>query len=340
MDESLPSVSFIIPTFNSGRVLDLCLESIKSQDYPAEKVEIIIVDAGSSDETLAIAKKHKVEKILNNPLKTGEAGKAVGIKESSNEIIALLDSDNLLDGNDWLRKMVEPFKNNQIISSEVLYWTYRREDSLIDRYCALTGVNDPICLFLGNYGRYSYLTGKWTEFPLEAEIEGKDYVEAFINKDFVPTMGANGYLVRKKVLQNADWKNYYFDIDIVYQLVQKGFNRVARPKIGIVHLYCNNIKTFGKKQARRINDYFYFKKQGMRNYKYNIRSFGYFKYLLYTLLVFPLFFQSLKGYSKKPDPAWFFHPLACWITLWIYGLATLKSIFKTGLYNRNGWKNG
>lgn len=337
MNNTLPSISFVIPTFNSERVLDKCLESIRIQDYPTDKIEIIIVDAGSTDGTLGIVKRHQVNKVLNNPLQTGEAGKAIGVDASANEIIALIDSDNLLDGRGWLRRMVKPFENLGIVSSEVLYWTYRREDSLVDRYCALTGINDPICLFLGNYDRYSYLSSKWTGLPLEEEADRGDYLEVVINKNSVPTMGANGYLVRREILNKIDWHPYYFDIDVVYQLVQLGYNRIARTKAGIIHLYCDKISTFYRKQSRRINDYFYFRKKGMRYYKYNMASKGYARYLLYTVLIFPLFYQSVKGHLKKPDIAWFFHPLACWITLLVYGWATVRSIFKTRIYDRNGW---
>ncbi len=334
----LPSISIVIPTFNSGRVLRGCLNSISSQDYPAEKIELILVDAGSSDDTLKIAKQYKIDQVLKNPLKTGEAGKAVGIKASKNEIIALIDSDNYLESKDWLKKMVKPFEDPEIVSSEPLYWTYNKNDSIVNRYAALTGINDPICLFLGNYDRYSFLTQKWTEFLVSEEIDKGDYLKVTLDKRFVPTMGANGYLVRRELLREVNYEPYYFDIDVVYQLVQKGYRCVARPKIGIIHIFCNEISDFKRKQRRRINDYFFFKHQGLRTYKYNIASFGYFKYLVFTLLIVPLIFQSLKGYIRKPDYAWFFHPIACWITLWEYGLGTIKGQLQPVVHDRKGWK--
>jgi len=55
-------VSIIIPTKNSERFLENCLRSIKNQSY--KKIEVLIIDGGSSDSTIEISKKYKT-KILN-----------------------------------------------------------------------------------------------------------------------------------------------------------------------------------------------------------------------------------------------------------------------------------
>ena len=105
----LPSISVIIPTYNSAKVLGSCLAGIRNQDYPKNKIEVIIADAGSTDSTISIARKFHADKILHNRLRTAEAGKAVGLKEAKNEIIALIDSDNIIEGKGWLKKMASPF---------------------------------------------------------------------------------------------------------------------------------------------------------------------------------------------------------------------------------------
>lgn len=53
---SPPRVSIIIPTYNSERVMGLCLAAASNQNYPEEKFEIIVVDNYSSDKTRKIAK--------------------------------------------------------------------------------------------------------------------------------------------------------------------------------------------------------------------------------------------------------------------------------------------
>lgn len=336
--KELPSISIVTPVYNSEKVLGSCLQSIREQDYPKDKIEIIIIDGGSTDKTLDIARRFKVDKILPNPLITGEAGKAVGVEAASNEIIALIDSDNVLDGKDWLRRMVEPFSDPEIAGSEPLYYTYRKEDTLINRYCALLGMNDPLCLYLGNYDRYSYLTGKWTGMNISA-VKKDGYLQLELESKNIPTIGANGFLVRRDSLLKTTYKPYLFDIDIVYQLVENGRRRFAKVEIGIIHLFAHRTRDFIKKQRRRIQDYLYFKKKNMRRYPWQqTNTKGLVKFILFTIFVLPLVFDSLHGYIKIRDRAWFFHPIACWITLWECGLGRIIGIFCVRELRRDGWR--
>ncbi|MFB0561865.1 MAG: glycosyltransferase [Candidatus Lokiarchaeia archaeon] len=324
--EGLPSISIVIPTFNSERTLAQCLESIVGQDYPREKIEIIIADGGSKDKTLEIAEKFEVDKMLHNPLRTGEAGKAAGVEVAKNEIILLQDSDNILNERGWLRRMVEPFEDASISGAEPLYYTYRKEDSLITRYCALLGMNDPLCLYLGNYDRYSYVTVKWTELMVKTRDNGS-YLLLELNERNIPTIGANGFLVRREVLRKVDYKPYLFDIDMVYQLIRIGQNSFAKVKIGIVHLFANNVGTFMRKTYRRIRDYLFYEKQKMREYPWRrLSRVRILKFAVYTLIMVPIIRDAVKGYRKMPDKAWLFHPLACWLTLFIYGIVFITHL--------------
>ena len=257
----LPTISVVIPTYNSEKTLAQCLESIKNQSYQGE-IEIIIADGGSTDRTLEIAKRY-TNRILNNPLKTGEAGKAVGVKHAKGDIIALIDSDNILPTKDWLEKMVIPFEDEEIAGAEPLYYTYRRKDGYITRYCALIGMNDPLCLFIGNYDRYNLLTGKWTELKVKQEDKG-EYLKIELDERAIPTIGANGFLIRREMLKRCSIGDYLFDVDVVYELVRQGYNKFAKVKVGIVHIFSGSISTFARKQRRRIKDYAYYKELGVK----------------------------------------------------------------------------
>ncbi|MFC1693272.1 glycosyltransferase family 2 protein [Candidatus Latescibacterota bacterium] len=337
--KNLPTISVIIPTLNSGRTLDRCLAGIRAQDYPRELVEIVIADAGSIDTTIEIAHKHEVDIIVPNPLKTGEAGKSAAIDASTGDVLALVDSDNIFHDTGYFSKAAHLFEDTTIDSVEPLGWTVDPHDTLVNRYCALLGMNDPLSYFLGNYNRYSYLSRAFTGMKLRSVTETSEAFIVEVDPDTAPTFGANGFMIQRSAIGGLDWKPYYFDIDVFQQAVRAGRNRIGVVKTETHHLFCDTIATFRRKQSRRIRDYYYHSKKNRRTYKYSsVPKSAYVIFVLSTVTFLPLLWQSFRGYRNRPDSAWWFHPLACWITLWEYGWGSLLSLFHTSEYDRKGWK--
>lgn len=338
--KTLPSISVVIPTLNSGSVLEKCLKSISIQDYPKNNIEIIIADGGSTDQTLTISKKHHA-KIVNNPLKTGESGKAVGVKEAKNALVVLIDSDNILPNDHWFSDMVAPFADKEIIASEPIEYTYRRQDPFLTRYFALLGMNDPICLFIGNYDRYSYITNKWTGLKFPEEDKG-GYLKVTFDHEPIPTIGANGTLFRREVLQGAtEDSNYLFDIDILLKLIRsQGSVKIAKVKTSIVHTFVEaDAGKFFRKQIRRINDMSFHRSKNNREISWEGSFLS--KIIIFViecLLIFPILFQTLIGFLRKRDPAWLFHPIACYSTLFIYLYGWIRGKISPRESARENWK--
>ncbi len=109
----LPKVSFCIPTFNSSRTLKRCLHSIKIQNYP--EIEIIIVDNGSADNTVDIAKEY-TEHIYHDDGLLGSV-RQKSLKHSNGEVVALFDSDIIIPHKDWLRNAVKYFNFSNNVST-------------------------------------------------------------------------------------------------------------------------------------------------------------------------------------------------------------------------------
>ena len=332
---SPPSLSIVIPTLNSESTLGECLESIREQDYPGE-VEIIIADGGSEDGTVDVALRYSCT-VVDNPGKTGEAGKARGFKEASGDIVALVDSDNILPDSYWLERMTAPFDDPDIAGSEPLEYTRRPGDPALTRYCALMGMNDPLCYFLGNYDRLNVISGRWTGLDVETRDRGC-YLEVRLQAGALPTMGANGFLVRRGLLEQLEIGDYLFDIDLLPDLVRTGHDRFAKVKTGIVHIYGRGLGTFARKQLRRVRDFNYYRSQGMRSYPWSRqKKRKLVKFIVYCLLFFPLVAQSLVGYRKKPDPAWALHPPACLITLVVYTWGFIEGAIRPREQKRTRW---
>lgn len=340
MNQLLPSVSIVIPTLNSGSVLEKCLKSISIQKYPRSKVEVIVADGGSTDDTVAISKKYGA-KIVQNKLKTGEAGKAIGIKAATGNLIALIDSDNILPGKHWFIDMVKPFHNAEIILAEPIRYTYRRKDPPLTRYFALLGMNDPICLFIGNYDRYSCVTNRWTGLTFPEENK-RGYLLVTLDREPIPTIGANGTVFRWEYLQKAiKNSDYLFDIDILIKLIREEGNvKIAKVHTGIIHTFVeNDTGKFFRKQMRRINDMSFHKSQKNRDIDWE-GSFmtGILKFIISCLIVVPILYQTVIGYIRKPDPAWLFHPVACYSTFFIYLYGWIRGKITPAESNRNKWK--
>lgn len=317
----MKSISIVIHTFNSSSTLRECLESIFGQDFPMEKVEVIIVDGGSTDETLEIARNFEV-KIFHNSLRTGEAGKSVGLMAAEGELVAFVDSDNILPDVNWLKSMLSPFEHEDLVASEPYAFTYRRQNSLITRYVALYGVCDPLQLYVGNRERWNLARLNWTDDASHEVVDKENYYLVKLKKKAkIPTIGANGFIGQRELLLKANCKPYYFDIDVVYELTQMGFNKVAMVKTGIVHLHANNIMIFIRKAYRRIRDYFCFRSYRKYPWGASIKEMAMFA--LHALTVLPLPKEAVKGYNRKPDVAWFFHPFACMLVLLTYGFSYL-----------------
>jgi len=333
-------VSIVIPTLNSARTLNACLVAIRAQEFPRDEVEVVLADAGSSDDTLAIAHGHGVERIVANPLRTGEAGKAAGIAASRGDLIALVDSDNILPDPTWLRRMIAPFADPAIMGTEPLAYTCRPQDSALTRYFALLGMNDPLCLFLGNYDRWCGITGRWTELPVKQADMG-DYLKLTLEETALPTIGANGFVFRRELLDRVAWSPYFFDIDVVHQAVAAGKPHFAKVKTGIVHLFCDELALFRRKQQRRIRDFLHFAATRQRTYPWQRQNkLAILRFVLCTAFVLPLLVQQFRGMRRRPDHAWWYHVPVCWITLWIYGLATLSRLLgrRAEALDRHNWQ--
>lgn len=98
------TVSVIIPVYNEEKAIVSCLDSLLSQTKKAD--EIIIVDDGSTDQTVSLVKKFPV-KLLTQSHQGPGAARNLGAKQAIAEILVFVDADMTFD-RDFLKSLVAP----------------------------------------------------------------------------------------------------------------------------------------------------------------------------------------------------------------------------------------
>ncbi len=123
------SVSIIIAARNEEDNIERTIEAILGQDFPKEKMELIIVDDHSTDRTAEIVKSYSDQGVRLLQLEVGNALNSYkkyaitkAIEVSSGEIIVTTDADCRM-GKNWLKTVVGCFESNQsyMVSSPVAY---------------------------------------------------------------------------------------------------------------------------------------------------------------------------------------------------------------------------
>ena len=309
-------LSIILPTYNNEKTLEACLRSIACQDWPQHDYEVLLIDGGSSDRTLRIAGGFPVT-VVANPARNEEAARILGTRMAKGEIICFIDADNVLVGQDWIRRMLEPFGDGEIAFVDTLYFSSRPGDAVGVKYQALIGGDDPIVMYLGAYSRWCYLTGDWTGCPHHDEDRG-DYLKCrLLDKNRVPPMGSNGFLVRASLLRNFVTDTFIHS-DVVHQMVNGGHEHFAKVKVGIVHdqpvFFPNKVRRI----KRRLNG------EVRIQYNYGVSAVSLAATSAYIAAVVPIVIDALRGFVKKPCAAWLFHPVACLGELGLYSYYTAK----------------
>lgn len=109
------SLSFIIRAYNEREKLRELIESIRSQDYPADLIELIVVDNGSSDGTGELAKELGAKVVLLPQAEfTYPKSLNVGCEVAKNDILVMVSAHCLFWRRDALQKAVSHFNDKQV----------------------------------------------------------------------------------------------------------------------------------------------------------------------------------------------------------------------------------
>ncbi len=244
--------SIIMPTYNSENTIEMALTSIRDQNMPDESIEILVVDGGSTDNTIEIAQKYNAI-ILPNPKRFPEYAKRIGLDNARGRWVVFQDSDEVLTSNEQLSKrkrLLEKVEDGNGIYA-----------LMHDKY--IPGQNCGIaCAYINYFGDpFSYVVYHLSESRIK---DNRKYLKKqceegnlyFYSDDSIIPIGDGGTvtidILKAKELYGDFYKTQEFATSIFYNVVKKTHYVGCIPNDNIVHYSLSNFSSYLRKLKFRV----------------------------------------------------------------------------------------
>ena len=325
-DQRNIQISIIIPTLNGVGRIESCLKSLLDQDVPREKYEIIVIDDQSSDATVQVCEALNVDRVIVSGMRDIEWSKALGVNNSVGQYILFIDDDNRLVGNSWLTSAIKIIENDRTVGGvEAGYFSYRKNDAIANRYCALMGTNDPLVYYLRRTDRLTYFDKGWTKSSAD-HYEGENLIKLRFDGLEIPTLGSQGFLTTRQLISDFPFTDRFLHMDFCAHISSSRSPYFVLTKNSVDHDHCKSARQFVQKCRRNARIYLADGKS--RNYSYELTLLRKIKLALVCLTFVIPIKDSLRGYLKVRDAAWFLHPvLCCWVFL-VYAKLSIEDSFR------------
>lgn len=139
--------SVVLSTHNGSKKIEKSLQSLLNQNFPKENYEIIVVDDGSTDNTVEVVNNYPVKLIeldKNGGLATA---RNMGLEVAKGKIYVCYDDDCTADKN-WLRELDKAFEDTDVMGAGGLL-QLSKMPTIADEYCFSSGYANPVPLTLG-----------------------------------------------------------------------------------------------------------------------------------------------------------------------------------------------
>lgn len=207
-------VSIVVPALNEEKCIGKCLDALTSINFPRNSYEIILVDNGSTDNTVSIAKKFGI-KVLQRPGVTISALRNIGAREAKGNVLAFVDADCIVS-RDWMKNALPYFKDEKI---GVIGSFYQHPDQ-----------------------------PHWIEKTWYSQLRGLNH------KGPVSWLAGGNIITTRKCFESVNGFNEEMrtteDVDLCNRITQKGYTIFSDPMVRVVHL--GNPKTLKHFMKREL----------------------------------------------------------------------------------------
>lgn len=214
---SEPKVSIVIPTHFGEPFIGACLDSIYKQNYPKDKIEVIMpISKVTTDNSEKIARKYPVKIYINERI-LAEPGKTLGYKHCTGDLYLYLDVDAELVSINWLKNLTRPFIEDETIVGATTRYMPDPNQNAFNRFMSRSPLQLPPML--------EFLLPSFSDVTIEKK---DNYNVIKVDPKRCPPMGM--CVFRKKILNKviSDPDNFnYVDIAIPIQLAELGYDRMA-----------------------------------------------------------------------------------------------------------------
>jgi uncharacterized membrane protein/glycosyltransferase involved in cell wall biosynthesis len=238
MAKKLPLISVVVCSLNGAVVIPDTLKAIKAQKW-AGKLEIIVVDDGSTDDTYKIAKSFKGVKVIKNKKNLGcSSSRNIGIKAAKGEIIAFTD-DDCRPRPTWIKELYAGYTGKDIVGvgGEIIS---NDKSNLTQRYLSSLQPHKPL---EKNLLKSTNLIYRLTLYLKELTGLGHPIPN---RKRTVYSLSGGNMSFRKNALEENLFDERFGygaeETDLCFRFINKNSNSICfAPKAKVVHQYEGNL---------------------------------------------------------------------------------------------------
>lgn len=301
-----PLISVVIVTLNSERTLDKTLLSIRKQNYPQDKIEILVIDGGSIDNTMIIAKKYGC-KIMEIPKTEISYRKQRGFIEAKGKYLIYLDSDESLDNPQSLKLKYTVLLNNHLVKSVISEGAKSPEhSSFINNY--INEFGDPFSFYVYREAKSNkYIIKTWKKKYKVIKEDSNYVIFDLVNssRSSLIELWAGGCMIDLKYTKSI-FPSINQDPSLVahlfYLLKNNGKLLAITKNDYIIHDSSASLIKYLKKISSRVKNNIFQTEMGLGGYlgreQFQNRSY-YFKKFLFPFYAFSLFLPFLDAVSMS-----------------------------------------